>query len=56
MNLKDKSREIQFPTMQLEDTRYDKNLTGSQYYKDVLCIRMEIGIAFHLLNATLDSR
>ena len=27
MNLKEKSCEVQFPTLQLEDTRHDKNLT-----------------------------
>ena len=42
MNLKGKSCEIQFPTVQLEDARYDKNLTGSLYYEDVFCICMKI--------------
>lgn len=55
MNLKEKSREIQFSTMQLQDTRYDKSITASLYYKDVPCIYMKIGIAFCLLNATLGS-
>ena len=42
MNLKNKSCEIQFPTLQLEDTRYDKNLTRSLYYEDVFCLCMKI--------------
>ena len=42
--------------MQLEDARYDKNLTGSLYYEDVFYIYMKLGIAFRLLNAILGSR
>ena len=43
--------------MLLEDTGYDKNLTGNLLYEGVVCILcMEMGIASHLLNATLGSR
>ena len=59
MNLKEKTCKIEFAILQYEHTRHDKRhgfLTGNLYFEDVLCILcMEMGIAFHLWNATLDS-
>ena len=56
-NSKEKTCEVQFETIQEEDTRHDKNLSGDLHYEDVLCIScMDMDVAFHLSNASLGFR